>query len=114
MQDARWRIVDGKIQLAVPESKGRELDLDRGVASVMAAFLDQETEVKLGVRTLLPAGPARTAALSPLATTSWARVQPGTAIRATLAGRMSSSPLVVSERLAGPPDAPSPMPTASG
>ena len=34
VQDARWRIVDGKIQLAVPESKGRELDLDRGVASV--------------------------------------------------------------------------------
>ena len=54
VQDARWRIVDGKIQLAVPESKGRELDLDRGVASVLAAFLDEETEVKLGVRTLTP------------------------------------------------------------
>jgi vancomycin resistance protein YoaR len=54
VQDARWRIVDGKIQLAVPESKGRELDLDRGVASVMAAFLDQETEVELGVRPLMP------------------------------------------------------------
>jgi vancomycin resistance protein YoaR len=54
VQDARWRIVDGKIQLAVPESKGREIDLDRGVASVLAAFLDQETEVKLGVRTLVP------------------------------------------------------------
>jgi vancomycin resistance protein YoaR len=54
VQDARWRIVDGKIQLAVSESKGRELDLNRGVASVMAAFLDRETEVKLGVRTLMP------------------------------------------------------------
>jgi vancomycin resistance protein YoaR len=54
VQDARWRIVEGKIQLAIPESKGRELDLNRGVASVMAAFLDQETEVKLGVRTLMP------------------------------------------------------------
>ena len=40
VQDARWRLVDGKIQLAVPESKGRELDLDRGVASVLEAFLD--------------------------------------------------------------------------
>jgi vancomycin resistance protein YoaR len=54
VQDARWRIIDGKIQLAVHESKGRELDLDRGVANVMAAFLDQETEVHLGVRTLMP------------------------------------------------------------
>ena len=54
VQDARWRITDGKIQLAVPESKGRELDLDRGVASVTTAFLDQETEVQLGVRTLMP------------------------------------------------------------
>jgi vancomycin resistance protein YoaR len=54
VQDARWRIIDGKIQLAVPESKGRELDLDRGVASVMAAFLDQKTEVQIPVRTLMP------------------------------------------------------------
>jgi vancomycin resistance protein YoaR len=54
VQDARWRIIDGKIQLAVPESKGRELDLDRGVASVMAAFIDHKTEVRLGVRTLTP------------------------------------------------------------
>ncbi|HEX2282779.1 MAG TPA: peptidoglycan binding domain-containing protein [Thermomicrobiales bacterium] len=54
VQDARWRIIDGTIQLASPESKGRELDLVRGVASVLAAFLDQETEVKLGVRTLMP------------------------------------------------------------
>jgi vancomycin resistance protein YoaR len=54
VQDARWRIIDGKIQLAVHESKGRELDLNRGVASVMAAFLDQETTVELGVRTLIP------------------------------------------------------------
>ena len=54
VQDARWRITDGKIQLAEPESEGRELDLDRGVASVTTAFLDQETEVQLGVRTLMP------------------------------------------------------------
>jgi vancomycin resistance protein YoaR len=54
VQDARWRILDGKIQLAAPESKGRELDLDRGVATVLGAFLDEETEVELGVRTLLP------------------------------------------------------------
>jgi vancomycin resistance protein YoaR len=54
VQDARWRIIDGTIQLAVPESKGRELDLDRGVASVLAAFLDEKTEVELGVRTIQP------------------------------------------------------------
>ncbi|MGH2617637.1 MAG: peptidoglycan binding domain-containing protein, partial [Thermomicrobiales bacterium] len=54
VQDARWRIIDGKIQLAVPESKGRELDLERGVANVMAAFLDQKPDVELGVRTILP------------------------------------------------------------
>ena len=54
VQDARWRIIDGKIQLAVPESKGRALDLESGVRSVMAAFLDEETTVELKVRTLLP------------------------------------------------------------
>ena len=54
VQDARWRIIDGKIQLAIPESKGRELDLDRGVAQVMAAFLDGDHEVELGVRTIMP------------------------------------------------------------
>ncbi|MDF2760940.1 MAG: VanW family protein, partial [Thermomicrobiales bacterium] len=54
VQDARWRIIDGTIQLAVQESKGRELDLDRGAASVMAAFLDQETKAQLGVRMLTP------------------------------------------------------------
>jgi vancomycin resistance protein YoaR len=54
VQDARWRIIDGTIQLAVSERKGRQLDLTRGVASVMAAFLDHETEVELGVRTLMP------------------------------------------------------------
>ena len=54
VQDARWRIIEGKIQLAVPESKGRELDLDSGVQSVMAAFLDDESAVELKVRTLLP------------------------------------------------------------
>jgi vancomycin resistance protein YoaR len=54
MQDARWRLVEGKIQLVVPESKGRELELDKGVASVMAAFLDHDTEVELQVRTIMP------------------------------------------------------------
>ncbi|HLL49255.1 MAG TPA: VanW family protein, partial [Thermomicrobiales bacterium] len=54
VQDARWRIIEGKIQLAVPESKGRELDLDAGVQSVMAAFLDNETAIELDVRTILP------------------------------------------------------------
>src|SRR5215213_910456 len=59
VQDARWRVIDGKIQLAVPESKGRELDLERGVASVLAAFLDQETRVKFEVRTLTPSWTAK-------------------------------------------------------
>ena len=54
VQDARWRIIDGKIQLAVPESKGRELDLDRGLANVLAVFLDENREVELTVRTLIP------------------------------------------------------------
>ncbi len=54
VQDARWRILGGQVQLAIPESKGRELDLDRGVADVMAAFLDERPEVTLNVRTLLP------------------------------------------------------------
>ena len=54
VQDARWRIIDGKIQIVEPESKGRELDLDSGVQSVMAAFLDDRTTVELKVRTLLP------------------------------------------------------------
>jgi vancomycin resistance protein YoaR len=54
VQDARWRLVNGNIKLVVPESKGRELDLDSGVASVMAAFLDGKTEVGLSVRTIQP------------------------------------------------------------
>jgi vancomycin resistance protein YoaR len=54
VQDARWRIIDGKIQLAVPESKGRELDLDKGVADVDAAFLAEEPKVTLQVRTIDP------------------------------------------------------------
>jgi vancomycin resistance protein YoaR len=54
VQDARWRLVNGNIQLVVPESKGRGLDLDRGVASVMAAFLDGKSEVELSVRTIQP------------------------------------------------------------
>jgi vancomycin resistance protein YoaR len=54
VQDARWRIIDGKIQLAVPESKGRALNLETGVASVMAAFLDHQSQVELDVRTIMP------------------------------------------------------------
>ncbi len=54
VRDARWRIIEGKIQLAAPESKGRELDLESGVQSVLAAFLDDETTVELKVRTILP------------------------------------------------------------
>ena len=54
VQDARWRIIDGKVQLAVPESKGRELNREGGVAAVMAAFLDGRAEVALQVRPLLP------------------------------------------------------------
>ncbi|MBA3449763.1 MAG: VanW family protein, partial [Chloroflexia bacterium] len=54
VQDARWRIIDGKIQLAVPESKGREIDLDRGIQSVQTAFLEEKPAVELEVKTLLP------------------------------------------------------------
>jgi vancomycin resistance protein YoaR len=54
VQDARFRLVGGQIQRAVPESKGRELNLERGVASVMAAFIDQEPSVNLYVRTIMP------------------------------------------------------------
>jgi vancomycin resistance protein YoaR len=54
VQDARWRIIDGKIQLAVPESKGRALDLDKGVKDVTAAFLAETPEVTLQVRTINP------------------------------------------------------------
>lgn len=54
VQDARWRLSDGKIQLAVPDSKGRELDIDKGVTSVLAAFNADESKVELSVRTLTP------------------------------------------------------------
>lgn len=54
MQNARWRLDNGAIKLAVPESKGREIDLEGGVASVMAAFLDGKHDVTLNVRTILP------------------------------------------------------------
>ncbi len=54
VQDARWRIIDGKIQLAVQESKGRELDLDKGVEEAVAAFIAEETEIELDVRTINP------------------------------------------------------------
>ena len=54
VQDARWRLIDGKIQLAVPESKGRELDLDAGVRAVTTAFLNDVSKVTLNVRELTP------------------------------------------------------------
>jgi vancomycin resistance protein YoaR len=54
VQDARWRIIDGKIQLAVPESKGRELDLDQGVEDISAAFLAETPKVTIQVRTIDP------------------------------------------------------------
>jgi vancomycin resistance protein YoaR len=54
VQDARWRIIDGSIQLAVHERTGRALDLDRGVDDVLAAFLAEETKVELAVKTIAP------------------------------------------------------------
>ena len=54
VQDARWRIIEGKIQLAVPESKGRELDLDTGTEDAIAAFLAEEPEIELKVNTIDP------------------------------------------------------------
>jgi vancomycin resistance protein YoaR len=54
VQDARWRIINGKVQLAIPESKGRALDRESGVRAVMAAFLDGKTEVELQARVILP------------------------------------------------------------
>jgi vancomycin resistance protein YoaR len=61
VQDARFRLVGGQVQLAVPESKGRALDLDRGVADVLAAFPKGETKVALSVQTLLPRWTAKDA-----------------------------------------------------
>ena len=54
VQDARWRIINGKVQLAIEESNGRALDRESGVRAVMAAFLDSKTEVELQARVLLP------------------------------------------------------------
>jgi len=54
VQDARWRLNNGAIQLAVHSSKGRELDLDNGVDSVTKAFVDGKTDVKLNVTTIQP------------------------------------------------------------
>ncbi|MFT4041460.1 MAG: VanW family protein, partial [Thermomicrobiales bacterium] len=53
--DARWRIIDGTIQLASPDRIGRELDLDSGVATVTRAFLENTEHATLKVRTLEPA-----------------------------------------------------------
>ena len=42
------------IELAIPESVGRALDRETGVAAVMSAFLDNRTEVELQVRRQFP------------------------------------------------------------
>lgn len=54
VQDARWRLTDGKIQLAVPESKGREIDLDASIAAITEAFLAGKTETTLPVNEIQP------------------------------------------------------------
>jgi vancomycin resistance protein YoaR len=53
-RDARWKLNNGKIELAAPESTGRALDLDKGVESVIAAFTAQKPKVELSVLTLKP------------------------------------------------------------
>jgi vancomycin resistance protein YoaR len=69
VQDARWRIVNGAIQLAIPESKGRELEIGPGVGKVMAAFLDHESQIELGVRTINPRWEAKDGAAITLGNT---------------------------------------------
>jgi len=54
VQDARWRLSDGKIQLAIPESKGREIDLDASITAITEAFLAGETEATLKVNEIQP------------------------------------------------------------
>jgi vancomycin resistance protein YoaR len=54
VQDARWRLTDGKIQLATPESKGREIDLDASIAAITEAFLAGKTETTLKVNEIQP------------------------------------------------------------
>ncbi len=53
-RDARWRITDGAIQLAVPDVTGRGLDLDSGVATVTKAFLSGTPQATLKVETIIP------------------------------------------------------------
>lgn len=53
-RDARWRITDGSIQLAVPDVTGRGLDLDSGVATVTRAFLSGTPQATLKVETIVP------------------------------------------------------------
>jgi vancomycin resistance protein YoaR len=53
-RDARWRITDGTIQMAVPDVTGRGLDLDSGVATVTKAFLSGTSQATLKVETIVP------------------------------------------------------------
>ncbi|MEZ4561365.1 MAG: VanW family protein [Thermomicrobiales bacterium] len=53
-RDARWRISDGTIQLAVPDVTGRGLDLDSGVETVTKAFLTGTPQATLKVETIVP------------------------------------------------------------
>lgn len=53
-RDARWRLTDGTIQLAVPDVTGRGLDLDSGVATVTKAFLSGTPQATLKVETIVP------------------------------------------------------------
>ena len=53
-RDARWRLTDGTIQLAVPDVVGRGLDLDSGVETVTKAFLSGTPNATLKVETITP------------------------------------------------------------
>lgn len=53
-RDARWRLVDGTIQLATPEVVGRGLDLDSGVKTVLKAFQTGAPSATLKVETIVP------------------------------------------------------------
>lgn len=53
-RDARWRLSDGTIQLAVPEVIGRGIDLDSGVTTVTKAFITGTPQATLKVETIVP------------------------------------------------------------
>jgi len=52
--DARYRIIDGRIQVVSQAKTGRALDLDAGVQAIAATFGTSETAAKLTVETLKP------------------------------------------------------------